>query len=85
MSDEPTPQEVAEAAGEVAAITAAAARAFPPATYPSAERGPEPISEMNAAHAARAARLVRRGERPGGEPMAKALDKQSHTPRHLTK
>jgi hypothetical protein len=79
---EPTPGEVAQVAAEVAAVERALSR---PTIYPSAQRGPEPIADMNRTHAARAARLVRAGERPGGESMAKALDRQSRTPRQLTK
>ena len=68
MGDEPTPQEVAEAAGEVAAVTAAAARAFPPDTYVSRERGPTPIDHMNPVWAERAANAVREGRRPEDPP-----------------
>jgi hypothetical protein len=63
MSDnEPTAQEVAEAAGELAAVVEALAPA--PDTYVSAERGPTAIQEMNPVWAGRAADAVRRGERP---------------------
>jgi hypothetical protein len=46
-------------------------------TYESAERGPTIIDTMSPVWASRAEKLVQRGQRAGGQPVAKALDKQA--------
>lgn len=66
MSDEPSAQEVAEAAAELALIAAAFQA---PDEYNSRERGPGvPIDSMNPLWAGRAADAVARGDRPEDSP-----------------
>ncbi len=66
MTDEPSAQEVAEAAAEVAAVAAALQA---PDEYNSRERGPGiPIESMAPVWAGRAADAVVRGDRPEDSP-----------------
>jgi nucleotide-binding universal stress UspA family protein len=66
MTDEPSAQEVAEAAAEIATVAAALQV---PDEYNSRERGPGiPIESMNPVWAARAADAVVRGDRPEDSP-----------------
>jgi hypothetical protein len=81
-------ERAAEESAKTLAAASAAAIAIADSgakVYDSLERGPELIGDMNKTHAARAARLVRRGERAGGNATARALERQSHTTRRLTR
>jgi hypothetical protein len=66
MSHDPglSEREVAQAAAEVAAVTAAVARELAPNTYVSRRRGPVPIEAMSPVWATHAAAAVKRGDRP---------------------
>lgn len=77
VTDEPSAKEIEEAMIEVAAVERALNR---PTIYDSLRNGPESIDSMNARHAQRAAKLVRRGERVGGPPVARALERHARQP-----
>lgn len=79
MADQPTPQEVAEAAAEVAAVEAAiSAAASRPDVYVSRERGPVPIESMHPTWAGRAANAVKEGRRPEDRPaVVKPLERRA--------
>jgi hypothetical protein len=70
-------EATAKAASDALIAGAAAARADIPHVYASRERGPTAIETMAGPWAKRAERLVIRGERPGGRPVARELEKQA--------
>jgi hypothetical protein len=74
MADQP---EISEDIEAVVAAASAAYLAGERNTYQSLERGPTLISSMSPTWASRAEKLVRRGEREGGAPVARALAKQA--------
>jgi hypothetical protein len=82
MSDEPSAQEIAEAAAEVAAVAAALEG---PAVYHSREKGPELVegpAGLNPTHADRAAKAVQRGDRSASPATLRALKRQARTDYH---
>jgi hypothetical protein len=86
MADQPSEQEIAEAAAEIAAVSAVlAAGAEAGQVYVSSERGPERIEGpdgLNPVHAERALRAVHEGRREASPAAQRALKRQSETEFH---